>query len=175
MQCGVGVGGVKDLLLVLSPNLLKSKISVMISYLHDFAGQIQLLPSVVDLKGAQELHPRLGQNFFIFMQFSGKIGQIVCWRPLPWEILDLPMPVHYVYQGLQKCWVCWKLNSCTAKVALNKSIRTCAPPPRDHVSPRLTPCWNIRNFGLMRQYQKFLTNASEWAEVVIASFSVKRL
>ena len=27
--------------------------------------------------------PPLGQIFFIFMQFFGKIGQIVCWRPPP--------------------------------------------------------------------------------------------
>ena len=27
--------------------------------------------------------PPLGQIFFIFMQFLGKIGQIVCWRPPP--------------------------------------------------------------------------------------------
>ena len=36
-----------------------------------------------------------GQNFFIFMQFSGKIGQIVDWRLLGllplWEILDPPL------------------------------------------------------------------------------------
>ena len=27
--------------------------------------------------------PPLGQNFFNFMQFLGKFGKIVCWRPLP--------------------------------------------------------------------------------------------
>ena len=27
--------------------------------------------------------PPLTQNFFIFMQFSGKIGQIIGWRPPP--------------------------------------------------------------------------------------------
>ena len=43
--------------------------------------------------------PPLGQIFFIFMQFLGKIGQIVCWRPPlwgwrppVWEILDPPLP-----------------------------------------------------------------------------------
>ena len=42
--------------------------------------------------------PPLGQIFFIFMQFLGKIGQIVCWRPPlwgwrppVWEILDPPL------------------------------------------------------------------------------------
>ena len=44
--------------------------------------------------------PPLGQIFFIFMQFLGKIGQIVCWRPPlwgwrppVWEILDPPLLV----------------------------------------------------------------------------------
>ena len=36
-----------------------------------------------------------------------------------------------------------------------------------------TPCRNIRNFGRVRQYQKFMSNVNEWAEVVIASFSKK--
>ena len=43
-----------------------------------------------------ELPPPPGQNFFIFIQFLGKIGQTVGWRP-PftgwhplWEILDPP-------------------------------------------------------------------------------------
>ena len=48
--------------------------------------------TVVDLGGAREMRP-LVQNFFIFMQFSVKIGQIVSWRPwCPlWEILDPPL------------------------------------------------------------------------------------
>ena len=29
-------------------------------------------------------------NFLHFMQFSGKFGRIICWRPL-WEILDPPL------------------------------------------------------------------------------------
>ena len=32
-------------------------------------------------KGGARDAPPLGQNFFIFMQFSGKISQIVDWRP----------------------------------------------------------------------------------------------
>ena len=35
-------------------------------------------------RGARDARPLpLGQNFFIFMQFSGQIGQIVCWRTPP--------------------------------------------------------------------------------------------
>ena len=33
-------------------------------------------------KGARPSRPPLGQIFFIFMQFPGKIGQIIGWRPL---------------------------------------------------------------------------------------------
>ena len=52
--------------------------------------------TVADLKGPHGRAPPLGQNVFIFMQFSGKIGQIVGWRSLwgchtPfWEVLDPP-------------------------------------------------------------------------------------
>ena len=42
--------------------------------------------------------PLLGQNFFIFMQFSGKIGRnsmlatpLMGWRSSLWEILDPPL------------------------------------------------------------------------------------
>ena len=45
--------------------------------------------------GARDARSPLAQNVFIFMQFSGKIGQIIGWRPLwgwhPWEILDPPL------------------------------------------------------------------------------------
>ena len=38
--------------------------------------------SVTDLRGGREGRvPPLAQNFFIFMQFSGKIGQIIGWCP----------------------------------------------------------------------------------------------
>ena len=38
---------------------------------------------VADLRGGgRDASLPLGQNFFIFMHFSRKIGQIVCWRPL---------------------------------------------------------------------------------------------
>ena len=33
---------------------------------------------LADLGGARYMQPPLDQNFFIFMQFWGKIGQIVC-------------------------------------------------------------------------------------------------
>ena len=37
---------------------------------------------VADLRGARGTHPPfLAQNFFVFMQFSGKIGQIIGWCP----------------------------------------------------------------------------------------------
>ena len=42
-------------------------------------------------RGAQGHAP--GQNFFIFLHFSEKIGQIVGWRPLC-EILDPPLHLH---------------------------------------------------------------------------------
>ena len=55
--------------------------------------------AVADLReGAKGRAPLAGQNFFIFMHFLGKIGQIVCWPPIPlqfapilWEILDPPL------------------------------------------------------------------------------------
>ena len=52
--------------------------------------------AVADLKGVRET-PHLAQNIFIFMKFSGKIGQIVGWRPpsgvsaTVWEMLDPPL------------------------------------------------------------------------------------
>ena len=40
---------------------------------------------VADLRGARGTRaPPLAQNFFIFMQFLGKIGQIIGWRTLLW-------------------------------------------------------------------------------------------
>ena len=49
----------------------------------------------------------LAQNFFIFMQFSGKIGPIIGWRPsrvgAPREILDPPpyfsFAIHFIHSG----------------------------------------------------------------------------
>ena len=60
--------------------------------------------TVADLRGGARDAP-LAQNFFIFMQFSGKIGQIIgwrpplwAWRPLLWEILDPPLwNVGFIY------------------------------------------------------------------------------
>ena len=46
--------------------------------------------------------PAMGPDFFIFMQFSRKIGRIISWRPrlglVPpqWEILDLPLSTELV-------------------------------------------------------------------------------
>ena len=53
--------------------------------------------------------PSLGQNFFIFMQFSEKIGQKIGWRPPGvgalahplWEILDPPLSSNLFEYG--KC------------------------------------------------------------------------
>ena len=44
---------------------------------------IESTKPVADLGGGRERRapPPLAQNFFIFMQFSGKIGQIIGWRP----------------------------------------------------------------------------------------------
>ena len=54
-------------------------------------------------RGAKD--DRLGPNFFIFMQFSRKIIQIVCWRPLSgvgaptlWEILDPPLVTDGIFK-----------------------------------------------------------------------------
>ena len=47
--------------------------------------------------------PPPAQNFFIFLQFRGKIGQITGWRPplelapLIWEILDPPLDIGSVW------------------------------------------------------------------------------
>ena len=54
-------------------------------------------------KGAQGCAPRRS-NSFDFMQFSGKFGKIVCWRPPPQkvpnigEILDPPLLTTIVFQ-----------------------------------------------------------------------------
>ena len=41
-----------------------------------------IILTVADLRGgARDAHPPLSQDFFIFMQFSRKIRQIVGWRP----------------------------------------------------------------------------------------------
>ena len=54
--------------------------------------------AVADLRGAQGTRaPPGGPNSFNFMQFLGKFGKIVCWRPpgswhpLLGEILDPPL------------------------------------------------------------------------------------
>ena len=53
--------------------------------------------AVVDLRGMGETHAP-GQNFFIFMQFSEKHGQIVFGAPsgvgASWEILDPHLNWH---------------------------------------------------------------------------------
>ena len=41
--------------------------------------------------GASLAPPPLAQNFFIFMQFSGKIDQIIGWRPLPLGLVPPPL------------------------------------------------------------------------------------
>ena len=52
---------------------------------------IQRTLTVADLRGAPgtQAPPPQAQNFFIFMQFSGKISQIIGWRP-PWELAPPP-------------------------------------------------------------------------------------
>ena len=62
---------------------------------------ISLPPHMDSISSLRRLNcpppPRLVQNFFIFMQLSRKIGQIIGWRPAPelvpllWEILDPPL------------------------------------------------------------------------------------
>ena len=49
--------------------------------------------TVADLRGAPGVRPT-AQNFLNFMQFLGKSGKFVCWRPLLWEILDPPLLQH---------------------------------------------------------------------------------
>ena len=47
---------------------------------------------MADLRGgARDARPPLGQNFFIFMQFLGKIRQIVGWRPSPLGLAHPPL------------------------------------------------------------------------------------
>ena len=62
-------------------------------------------------EGAQgTCHP--GQNFFIFMLFSEKLGQIIGWRPprglVPplWEILDPPL-----LRVKHDIAICWRISS----------------------------------------------------------------
>ena len=45
---------------------------------------------MADLRGARGMHaPPGGPNSFNFMQFLGKFGKIVCWRP-PGELVPPP-------------------------------------------------------------------------------------
>ena len=46
---------------------------------------------MADLRGRKGRAPPGGQNSFNFMQFLGKFGKFVCWRPLLGEILDPPL------------------------------------------------------------------------------------
>ena len=46
--------------------------------------------TVADLRGGAGDAPPV-QNFFIFMQFLGKIGQIIGWRPLPLGLAPPPL------------------------------------------------------------------------------------
>ena len=49
--------------------------------------------AVADLGGGDKgrAPPPLDQNFFIFMQFSGKFGQIIGWRPPPPGLAHPPL------------------------------------------------------------------------------------
>ena len=56
--------------------------AVSFTYVHYFLQHLvhlQLYKAVADLRGREGRPP--AQKFFIFMQFSGKIGQIIGWHP----------------------------------------------------------------------------------------------
>ena len=53
--------------------------------------------SVADLRGRQKGHAPQGPNSFNFMQFWGKFGTILCWRPPPGK-LEPP--------SSGKSWIC---------------------------------------------------------------------
>ena len=55
--------------------------------------QQMLQEPVADLRGGVRgmRAPPLDQNFFIFMQFSGKIGQIIGWCPPPLGLVPPPL------------------------------------------------------------------------------------
>ena len=74
------------------PNLSKLTEYAIFS-IHEGNGCQLERSAVADLRGARGTRgpPPPAQNFFLFMQFSGKIGQIIGWRPLLWEILDPPL------------------------------------------------------------------------------------
>ena len=67
------------------------------------------LPAFLVSGGSEGVPP--GQNFFIFVQYLGKIGQIIGWRPPQWlvhplwEILD-PLLLVADLKGLRKCSGC---------------------------------------------------------------------
>ena len=46
-----------------------------------------------------------GQNFFIFVQFSGKIGQIVCWRSPPGLVRPLGNPGSATVSNLEMAFL----------------------------------------------------------------------
>ena len=61
----------------------------MIGYMRS---QLEQDSPVADLRGARGTRtPPRGPNSFNFMQFLGKFGKFVCWRPLLGEILDPPL------------------------------------------------------------------------------------
>ena len=65
---------------------------------------------MADLRGARGTRaPPGGPNSFNFMQFLGKFGKIVCWRPPGGvgEILDPPLlgvQINYMYIIEQNLW-----------------------------------------------------------------------
>ena len=90
--------------------------------------------------------PPLSQNFFIFMQFSGKIRQIVGWRPPLglahplWEILDPPLirskyclRVHKEhFKMLNHFRHMWGLNREGSSVHVSNSIKILWGPSATH-------------------------------------------
>ena len=48
-----------------------------------------------------------GSKFYNFMQFLGKFGKIVCWRPPPWELAPPPRGNHGSATALT-----WKPSVC---------------------------------------------------------------
>ena len=49
--------------------------------------------------------PSLVQNFFIFMQFLGKIGQIIDWRPPPLGLASPPLGNPGSATGFPSCFM----------------------------------------------------------------------
>ena len=114
---------------------------------------------MADLRGARGTRaPPLAQNFFIFMQFSGKIGQIIGWRP--------PFGVSAPSSG--KSWIrhCQRLTRRKSKI--NSEITICSVGDRTWNFLWSTPMLVQSLFQQWDQQQNYSVRKSpKWEHIII--------